>query len=209
MSRMVKIKYMTRPGEYGRASVRMDGLRRRFVGELIGTYLLVMIGTSSVAAAAITGAQVGLWQVAVVWTLGVSIAIYATAKHIGSTPQPGGDSSLRYLQARGVRLPIHSPILDGAANRQHFRGPDRAWHVRPGNLPLRVRERHRARSRGKPAFGHGVRGILPQPCDIRYGGSGSRVDFTPGCTVRRGVRDSHPRAVHIRPHRQAQRRPRG
>ena len=85
---MVKIKYMTRPGERGRAAVRLDGLRRRFIGETVGTYLMVMIGTSSVAAAAITGAQMGLWQVAVVWTLGVSLSIYATANISGAHLNP-------------------------------------------------------------------------------------------------------------------------
>ena len=79
---------MTRPGERGRAFVRMVGIRRRFVGELVGTYLMVMIGTSSVAAAAITGAQMGLWQVAVVWTLGVSLSIYATANISGAHLNP-------------------------------------------------------------------------------------------------------------------------
>ena len=85
---MVKIKYMTRTGERGRPIVRMGDIRRRFIGETVGTYLLVMIGTSSVAAAAITGAQVGLWQVAVVWTLGVSLAIYATANISGAHLNP-------------------------------------------------------------------------------------------------------------------------
>ena len=49
---------------------------------------MVMIGTSSVAAAAITGAQVGLWQVAVVWTLGVSLSIYATVNISGAHLNP-------------------------------------------------------------------------------------------------------------------------
>ena len=88
MRRMVKIKYMTRADRGERPYFRMGGIRRRFVGELVGTYLLVMIGTSSVAAAAITGAQMGLWQVAVVWTLGVSLAIYATANISGAHLNP-------------------------------------------------------------------------------------------------------------------------
>ena len=70
------------------ASRRMGEMRRRFIGETVGTYLMVMIGTSSVAAAAITGAQIGLWQVAVVWTLGVSLAIYATANISGAHLNP-------------------------------------------------------------------------------------------------------------------------
>ena len=85
---MVKIKYMTRLDQRKRSVFETDGIRRRFIGETVGTYLMVMIGTSSVAAAAITGAQVGLWQVAVVWTLGVSLAIYATANISGAHLNP-------------------------------------------------------------------------------------------------------------------------
>ena len=85
---MVKIKYMTRLDQRRRSVIEAVGIRRRFIGETVGTYLMVMIGTSSVAAAAITGAQVGLWQVAVVWTLGVSLAIYATANLSGAHLNP-------------------------------------------------------------------------------------------------------------------------
>jgi glycerol uptake facilitator protein len=48
-------------------------------GELLGTYLLVLFGTGSVAAAVLTNAQMGLWQVAVVWGFEVTLAIYASA----------------------------------------------------------------------------------------------------------------------------------
>ena len=85
---MVKIKYATKSSASGPARLRIAEMRRRFAGEMVGTYLLVMIGTSSVAAAAITGAQVGLWQVAVVWTIGVSLSIYATANISGAHLNP-------------------------------------------------------------------------------------------------------------------------
>ena len=49
---------------------------------------MVTIGTASVATATITGAHVGLWQVAVVWTLGVSLSIYATANISGAHLNP-------------------------------------------------------------------------------------------------------------------------
>ena len=62
--------------------------RSAFIGEVIGTYIMVLFGTGSVAAAEVTGAQVGLWQVAVVWALGVALAIYATANVSGAHLNP-------------------------------------------------------------------------------------------------------------------------
>ena len=47
-----------------------------------------LFGTGSVAAAVLTGAQVGLWQVAVVWGFGVTLAIYATASVSGAHLNP-------------------------------------------------------------------------------------------------------------------------
>ncbi len=85
---MVKTKYSAKSSANALFPFRMAEMRRRFIGEMVGTYLLVMIGTSSVAAAAITGAQVGLWQVAVVWTIGVSLSIYATANISGAHLNP-------------------------------------------------------------------------------------------------------------------------
>ncbi len=49
-----------------------------FMGEFIGTFLLVLFGCGSVAVTILFSAHVGLFQVAMVWGLGVTIAIYAT-----------------------------------------------------------------------------------------------------------------------------------
>ena len=54
-------------------------LNRALGGEVLGTYLLVLFGTGSVASAVLSGAQVGLWQVAAVWGFGVTLAIYVSA----------------------------------------------------------------------------------------------------------------------------------
>jgi glycerol uptake facilitator protein len=48
----------------------------RCVAELLGTYLLIFFGCGAVHAAVLTGAQAGLWQVAIVWGVAVMLAVY-------------------------------------------------------------------------------------------------------------------------------------
>jgi glycerol uptake facilitator protein len=49
-----------------------------FVGELLGTFILVFFGIGSVAVTVLFSAHSGLLQVALVWGIGVSLAIYCT-----------------------------------------------------------------------------------------------------------------------------------
>jgi glycerol uptake facilitator protein len=63
-------------------------LRAALVGEALGTFLLVLFGTGAVACAVLTGALQGLWQVAVVWGFGVTIAIYCSAALSGAHLNP-------------------------------------------------------------------------------------------------------------------------
>ncbi|MDQ6622894.1 MAG: aquaporin, partial [Verrucomicrobiota bacterium] len=48
------------------------------IGEFFGTFILVFFGCGSVAAAVATSAQVGVFQVAIVWGIGIATAIYLT-----------------------------------------------------------------------------------------------------------------------------------
>ena len=57
-------------------------------GEFFGTFVLVFFGVGAVNAAVVTGAQVGLWQVAVVWAVGVSLGIYTAAALSGAHINP-------------------------------------------------------------------------------------------------------------------------
>lgn len=51
---------------------------REFMGELLGTFLLVLFGCGSVAASVLFGAYNSLLELAVVWGIGVTLSIYAT-----------------------------------------------------------------------------------------------------------------------------------
>lgn len=48
------------------------------VGELLGTFILVLLGCGSVGVTVLFSAHTGLFQVAAVWGIGVALAIYAT-----------------------------------------------------------------------------------------------------------------------------------
>jgi glycerol uptake facilitator protein len=61
---------------------------RWFTGEFFGTFLLVFFGCGSVCAAVTTGAQVGVFQVAIVWGLGIATAIYLTGALSGAHLNP-------------------------------------------------------------------------------------------------------------------------
>ncbi len=57
-------------------------------GEFAGTFVLVFFGVGAVNAAVATGAQSGLWQVAAVWAVGVSLGIYTAASLSGAHINP-------------------------------------------------------------------------------------------------------------------------
>jgi glycerol uptake facilitator protein len=49
-----------------------------FLGELLGTFLLVFFGCGTLAATVLFSAHTGLFQVAILWGIGVALSIYAT-----------------------------------------------------------------------------------------------------------------------------------
>ncbi len=56
--------------------------------EGLGTFMLVLFGCGSVHTAVLLGAQNGLWQVAVVWGIGIALAIYTVDAISGAHINP-------------------------------------------------------------------------------------------------------------------------
>lgn len=69
-------------------SARRPLLPAWFVGEFVGTFILVFFGCGSVASAVLTGAPVGVFQVAIVWGIGIATAIYLTGSLSGAHLNP-------------------------------------------------------------------------------------------------------------------------
>ncbi len=69
-------------------SVKTVSISKAMLAEIIGTFLLVFFGCGVVHAAVLTEAQIGLWQVAVVWGIGIMLAIFAVDKISGAHINP-------------------------------------------------------------------------------------------------------------------------
>lgn len=63
-------------------------LAKRCAAEAAGTGILIFLGLGVVMTSVLTGAQSGLWQVAVVWGAGVTLAVYAVGGVSGAHINP-------------------------------------------------------------------------------------------------------------------------
>jgi MIP family channel proteins len=104
---------------------------RALGAEAFGTFLFVCIGTSIVATAVITDAGVTLWQVALVWGFGVTLAIYAASPYSGAHLNPAVSLAFALFRPgdfpRWKLLPywasqLAGAVLAGAVVLLSFRG---------------------------------------------------------------------------------------
>lgn len=69
-------------------ALREPTLRGQCMAEFFGTALLIFFGTGCVAALKVAGASFGLWEISIIWGVGVSMAIYLTAGVSGAHLNP-------------------------------------------------------------------------------------------------------------------------
>ena len=74
--------------------IQQDGLMKELLAEFIGTFLIVQIGCGSVMSDIFGGAFSGLFQVAAVWVVAVTIAISITSSISGAHLNPSVSVSL-------------------------------------------------------------------------------------------------------------------
>ena len=91
-------------------------LAKLCVAEFVGTYLLILLGCGAVHAAVLTGAQSGLWQVAIVWGIAIMLAIYTVGAISGAHINPAITLALAVWGGFSWRsvLPYVSSQLVGA-----------------------------------------------------------------------------------------------
>ena len=69
-------------------SKHFPSLKACCLAEALGTFLLVFFGCGVVHSAVLTGAQSGLWQVAVVWAVAIAVAIFTVGGISGAHINP-------------------------------------------------------------------------------------------------------------------------
>ena len=86
--------------------MRTPTVSQKSLAEFIGTFMLVFFGCGTVHTATLYGAQVGLWQIAIVWGLVIAFAIFITGSVSGGHLNPA--MTLVFAVRRG--MPWHEVV---------------------------------------------------------------------------------------------------
>jgi glycerol uptake facilitator protein len=65
-----------------------DSLKAQCTSEFLGTSLFMFFGISCLAAVKVAGASFGLWEICIVWGMGIALAVYLTAAVSGAHLNP-------------------------------------------------------------------------------------------------------------------------
>ena len=75
-------------------SESLESVKGPCIAEFLGTGLFMFFGTSVLCAVKVAGASFGLWEICVVWGLGIALAVYLTAGISGAHLNPAVTISL-------------------------------------------------------------------------------------------------------------------
>jgi glycerol uptake facilitator protein len=64
------------------------------IAEFIGSFLLIFIGAGCVASLVLNGSAFGMWEISIIWGLGIALALYMTAAISGAHINPAVTLSL-------------------------------------------------------------------------------------------------------------------
>ncbi|MTH47408.1 propanediol diffusion facilitator PduF [Intestinirhabdus alba] len=65
-----------------------DSLKAQCVAEFLGTGLFLFFGIGCLSALKVAGASLGLWEICIIWGLGISLAVYLTSGISGAHLNP-------------------------------------------------------------------------------------------------------------------------
>lgn len=65
-----------------------DSLKAQCIAEFLGTGLFLFFGIGCLCAMKVSGATLGLWEICIIWGLGISLAVYLTAAVSGAHLNP-------------------------------------------------------------------------------------------------------------------------
>ncbi|MCP1628567.1 MIP family channel proteins [Citrobacter amalonaticus] len=65
-----------------------DSLKAQCIAEFLGTGLFLFFGIGCLSALKVAGASLGLWEICIIWGLGISLAVYLTAGISGAHLNP-------------------------------------------------------------------------------------------------------------------------
>lgn len=110
-----------------------DSLKAQCVAEFLGTGLFLFFGIGCLCALKLAGASLGLWEICIIWGLGISLAVYLTAGISGAHLNPAVTIALWLFAAFPARkvLPYCVAQLVGA-----FGGAVLAYFYTTACLPI-------------------------------------------------------------------------
>ena len=93
-----------------------DSLKAQCVAEFLGTGLFLFFGIGCLCALKVAGASLGLWEICIIWGLGISLAVYLTAGISGAHLNPAVTIALWLFASFPARkvLPFCLAQLAGA-----------------------------------------------------------------------------------------------